>query len=111
MFLFHDSCARQVVSCAGVSVAQARMRLTVLRSTIRPAQKVVKVQPAEEQVMILSVVGYMECMSVNPRYHSLQVWWLLRDGEMVVLMADGPFGFLAMIGFAGAVCLTWFANC
>ena len=48
---------------------------------------------------------------MNPRCHSLQVWWLLRDGEMVVLMADGPFGFLAMIGFAGAVCLTCFANC
>jgi len=56
MFLFHDSCAKQVVSCAGVSVAQARMRLTVVRSTIRPAVKMVKVQPAEEKAMILSVV-------------------------------------------------------
>lgn len=108
MFLFHDSCARPVVSCVGVSVAQARMRLTVVRSTIRPAVPIAKVQPAVEKAMISSVVLYL--MSLNPQCRSLQVWWLLGDCEMLVMMADGPLGFLAKIGF-GALYLICFVDC
>lgn len=106
MFLFHDSCATQVVSYAGASVAQSRMRLTVVRSTILPATEVAQVQRAEEKAMMLSVVWYLQEVFLDPRCRSLQLRWLLRDSETLVLLAHGLFVVLVKIGFANAVCLT-----